>query len=202
MEAQAEKFRSQHRLFLDALKVLSGLCWTLAYLLIIRRGFIDQTWGMPLAALCANVAWEFIFAFVYPHGKTQRAVNTVWFLFDLVLVYQAARFDPAAWLLLPGLPLAAAAILWSRQRLGDRRGQYSAFGQNLLMSVLFVAMIMERGDLAGQSMAIALLKLVGTLIPAVSIYCWYGRSRVVAALGAAIFVFDLWYVVLVVQAAG
>ncbi len=40
----------------------SGLFWTVTYLLIIRRGFRDQTYGMPLVALCANLAWEFIFS--------------------------------------------------------------------------------------------------------------------------------------------
>ena len=34
---------------------------------MIRRGFLDNTYAMPLVALC-NVSWEFIFSFLYPHG--------------------------------------------------------------------------------------------------------------------------------------
>jgi len=43
------------------LKLGSGLFWTLTYLIIIRRGFIDKSYGMPLAALSANISWEAIF---------------------------------------------------------------------------------------------------------------------------------------------
>jgi len=50
----------------DILLVSSGVLWTVTYLLIIRRGFLDHTYGMPLVALCANLSWEFIFSFVFP----------------------------------------------------------------------------------------------------------------------------------------
>ena len=59
----------------DAIMVGCGMLWTLAYLLIIRQGFLDRTYGMPLAALCVNLSWELVFAFVYPHDLPQRAVN-------------------------------------------------------------------------------------------------------------------------------
>src|SRR5918992_146865 len=72
----------------DAIMVGSGVLWTLAYLLIIRRGFLEDTYGMPLVALCANLSWEFIFSFVHPHDLPQRAVNVVWFSFDLVILLQ------------------------------------------------------------------------------------------------------------------
>jgi hypothetical protein len=65
-----------------------GVLWTLAYLLIIRQGYLDRTYGMPLAALCANLSWEFIFTFVYPHDLPQRAVNVVWLSFDFVILVQ------------------------------------------------------------------------------------------------------------------
>ena len=42
--------------------IVGGIFWSLAYFLIIRQGFKDRTYGMPLAALCANISWEAIFA--------------------------------------------------------------------------------------------------------------------------------------------
>jgi hypothetical protein len=54
----------------DILLVGSGLLWTVTYLLIIRRGFLDHTYGMPLAALCANLSWEFVFSFVFPKDQS------------------------------------------------------------------------------------------------------------------------------------
>ncbi len=79
----------------------SGVLWTLAYLLMIRRGFLDRTYGMPLVALCANLSWEFIFSFVYPHDLPQRAVNVVWFSFDLVILLQLLLYGPREFAYLP-----------------------------------------------------------------------------------------------------
>ncbi len=55
----------------------SGLFWTATYILIIRRSILDRTYGMPLAALCANISWEFIFSFILPSASIQRIVNII-----------------------------------------------------------------------------------------------------------------------------
>jgi len=36
--------------------MIGGLFWSVTYILIIRRGFKDKTFGMPMAALCANIS--------------------------------------------------------------------------------------------------------------------------------------------------
>jgi hypothetical protein len=78
------------------LQIGSGVFWTAVYVLIIRLGFRDKTYGMPIAALCANVSWEFIFAFLYPHAPPQNYINIVWFGFDLVIVFQTLRLGKVA----------------------------------------------------------------------------------------------------------
>ncbi|MHC5853839.1 transmembrane-type terpene cyclase [Nostoc sp.] len=52
--AQAVKFMGTY------LMLGSGAFWILTYILLIQRGFKDQTYGMALVALCANLSWEFI----------------------------------------------------------------------------------------------------------------------------------------------
>ncbi len=63
-----------------ALTIISGLCWTLVYLLIIYRSIKDKTYGMPFWALAFNISWEFIFSVVFastprpsPEGKSLAA---------------------------------------------------------------------------------------------------------------------------------
>jgi hypothetical protein len=73
------------------LAIASGLFWSLTYLLIIRRGFQDRTYGMPMAALCFNLSWEFIFSFVYPHEGVQRFINIVWFGLDVIIFTSASN---------------------------------------------------------------------------------------------------------------
>ena len=187
----------------DAILVGSGVLWTLAYFLIIRRGFLDRTYGMPLVALCANISWEFIFAFVYPHDLPQRAVNVVWFSFDAVILFQLLKYGPREFDDLPkrlfyavfALALATSfgAVLGVTLEFDDFDGAYSAFGQNLMMSVLFCTMLYARGTLRGQSSWIALLKLLGTLLASVAFYFFdpeYEGSTLLPLLYVAILLFD------------
>ncbi|MCL4299116.1 MAG: hypothetical protein KJ077_25495 [Anaerolineae bacterium] len=198
---------SPSRAYLAGLKVLMGLCWTLTYLLIIRRGFADQTVGMPLVSLATNISWEFIFAFVYPHGKTQRAVNAAWFCLDLVILWQLFQFGNTVGLpdalfylfVISALVTAYALTLLVTRHFQDWRGQYTAFGGNLLMSVLFITMLLDRGNLAGQSLYIALFKLLGTAISALAFYRYYPVPRIIHWLSLAIFIFDVIYLVMVYQ---
>ena len=176
----------------DWLMIGSGLCWTITYVLILRRGFRDGTYGMPLAALAANLSWELIYA-IHPQNRLQGAVNLVWLLLDLGLLAQLIAFGPRelpSWSrakLLAGFALAAgvaSSLIWTvGVDLGDQNaGIYAAFAQNLLMSLLFLQMLHARrrsspieprtgrvtphprGELRGQSPAIASFKGVGTLL--------------------------------------
>ncbi|HEY3305054.1 MAG TPA: hypothetical protein VGL70_16130 [Candidatus Binatia bacterium] len=190
-----------------SLQIGSGVLWTLAYILIIRLGFRDRTYGMPIAALAANICWEFIFSFIYHHEPPQNYVNVVWFAFDLVIVYQALRFGKAAAArALPAeyfypafflvLVLSFFAILAVTIEFKNWDGKYAAFGQNLMMSVLFISMLFRRGDVSGQSIYIALFKMLGTLLPSILFYLRFPSSVLLDFLYVAIFIFDLIYLVM------
>jgi hypothetical protein len=187
----------------DGILVGSGVLWTLTYLLIIRQGFLDRTYGMPMAALCANLSWEFIFAFVYPHDLPQRAVNVVWFSFDLVILGQVLLYRPREFgnlsrrLFYAGFALAlgtaVGAVLATTLEFDDFDGAYSAFGLNLMMSILFVTMLYSRGSLRGQSISIAALKMGGTALASFAFYFFdsdYAGSVLLPFLYVAILVFD------------
>ena len=73
--------------------LFSGISWTITYLLILHRSIQDRVIGMPMVALCLNIAGEFIFSFVYPSNKPQLYVNYIWFCFDLVIVRQYLKLD-------------------------------------------------------------------------------------------------------------
>jgi hypothetical protein len=152
--------------------LVNGVLWTLTYVLMIERGREDETYGMPLAALCANLSWEFIFVFVFPHGAVQRTVNAVWLALDLMILSQVLRFGhkefPAmpAWVfraaVLCGLVLGFGAVFSVTVEFSDYQGAYAAFGQVVLMGVLFPWMLYARRSLRGQSFAIALCKMFGS----------------------------------------
>jgi hypothetical protein len=198
------------------LLLVSGVFWTSTYLAIIRRGFVDRTYGMPLVALCANLSWEFTFAFVHPpfafppYGVPQMCVNVVWFLFDSVILFQLLKSwssefpDLTSRLFYPTFLLALATsfctILFVTYEFDDGIGAYSAFGQNLMMSILFITMLFRRGSLRGQSFYIALFKMVGTLAASLAFILFptiTAGSILLPFLSLATLVFDLIYVAMV-----
>jgi hypothetical protein len=186
------------------LQVGSGFFWTLTYILILRRGYKDKTYGMPVLALCANLSWEFTFAFIFPHPTPQLYINYVWLLFDTGILIQyfyyghqdfvrnlpKQLFVPA---FLVKLVLSALTIILISYEFDEFIGIYAAFGQNLLMSVLFISLLLKRYNISGQSIYIALFKMIGTILPSVLFYNYFPKSYLLQLLYLAILFYDLVY---------
>jgi hypothetical protein len=192
---------------------LGGIFWLLTYVLIIIKGSKDKTYGMPLIALCANISWEFIFAFILPSSIPQLFINYLWFGLDCIIVFQFLRYYKNEF---PNVSSSKAItafsllifsafiiILLGAILLGDHRGVYAAFGQNLLMSILFVGMFFKRGEgLRGQSIFIAAFKMLGTGLTSIHFYLYDPVSHssfVLPSLFVSILFFDLLYVLLLAK---
>ena len=190
-----------------------GIFWILTYIFIISKGYKDKTYGMPLFALCANISWEFIFSFVLPHSPPQLYVDYLWFGLDVVIIFQFFKYHKKEFLNIQSLKLYAvfivalasafSIILTGGIALGDTSGVYAAFGQNLLMSVLFVLMFFKRERvLRGQSIFIAVFKMLGTALTSIHFYLFEPVSQssiVLPVLFISIFIFDLLYTLLVLN---
>jgi len=194
-----------------ALALGSGLFWTLTYVLIIRRGIADRTYGMPIVALCANLSWELIFSVVRPADGVQLYLNVVWLLLDIAILGTIVRYGPRhfpylpRWAFLLGLAgtlvLSYLAVDLISTELNGGRSTYAAYAQNLLMSALFLAMLAARRDLSGQSAWIAAAKLVGTVLASLrtAFYTDYQGSGLLRYLFLTILLLDLAYLVAVVM---
>ncbi|VVB88452.1 Uncharacterised protein [uncultured archaeon] len=193
------------------LMIIGGLFWSITYLLIIRRGFKDKTYGMPLAALCANISWEAIFSFIFPHSPPQLYINYIWFVIDVVIVLQFLYYGKSEFtrltnkkfyaMFLLALTTAFFLVFSITREFNDWQGAYAAFGQNLMMSVLFIVMLFSRDNLRGQSIYIALFKMSGTGISSLAFYLYQPISQGVLLpfLFVSIFIYDFIYVILVYQ---
>lgn len=188
--------------------MIGGAFWSATYLLIIRRGFKDKTFGMPMAALCANISWEAIFAFYTPHDAPQLYVNYIWFALDAVIVFQFLKYGKEEFskirkwqfyaVFALGISIAAPLIISINIEMNDSSGAYAAFGQNLMMSVLFVSMLINREKVNGQSVYIALFKMIGTGLSSLAFFLYKPiaqESILLQFLFVAIFVFDLIYTI-------
>lgn len=190
-----------------ALTVVSGIAWTVVYLDCIRVGFRDHTFPMPLFALGLNIAWEVMYGYkVITHVvNAQAVIIVIWAALDAVIVVTYFRYGRRYWPShLPRwgfIPWGASAIVlgFVLQQLfvvefGDQQAvRYAAFLQNLLMSVLFLAMFASRPGGEGQSTTIAVGKLVGTMAATV-IYGVLEASVFILTVGVACAALDAAYV--------
>lgn len=196
------------------LQLASGIAWSVVYVACIVVGFKQKTYAMPVFALALNIAWELIYScnglFGPEEFSAQTVVNVVWFACDVVMAYTFLRFGRAH---VPKFAadrfglftvLAFATGLVAQLAFYLRfdwlaAAQYSAFAQNALMSVLFVALCVYRRGPEGQSMVIAIAKWVGTLAPTIQHGLLYGVNEYVLLMGALCFVWDALYIVLLAR---
>jgi len=190
----------------------SAILWTLTYALIIRHSALDRTYGMPMVALCTNIAWEFIFSCIYTPGHvSQLVVNIVWFALDAVILAQLLRYGPKEFSNLPkslfyltfAFTLASSfcAVLFTTLTFHDY-GTYAAFAGNLLMSVAFIIMLYRRRSLRGQSLSIAICKMLGTGLSSLAFLLapFTPHTPLLSFLYASIFIYDALYVAMVYRA--
>ncbi|HET7833900.1 MAG TPA: hypothetical protein VFK88_13140 [Gallionella sp.] len=195
-----------HSTAFEVMSLASGTCWIIAYALIIRRGYLDRSYGMPLVAVCVNISWEFIFTFLIPHERPQSYINAGWLLLDLFILGQLLLFWRSDFPKLDKVVfypftisalLASFGLIYTMAVEFDHCGAYSAYGQNFLMSILFMIMLFQRNSLLGQSVYIALAKMIGTALYSVSAYLFVPllqHSAVLQYLVLTILFFDLSYV--------
>jgi hypothetical protein len=191
-----------------ALAILCGIFWTATYLLIIRRSIQDKSVGMPLVAVCLNISWEFIFSFIFPSRKPQLYINYVWFFLDVIILIQYLRFGKLNFrqhsskvtfyaTFFSVLAVSFLNTLFIVYDFGtSNSATYIAFHINLIMSMLFIHMLWSRDSVAGQSIYIAIAKMIGTICASLSVYLLQPSSILLAFLSVSIFLFDWVYSVL------
>lgn len=206
-------------------EIISGICWTITYIAVIYRGFKDKSYGMPLAALALNFAWECTFTFVYvPEQRAAQVVNCIWALFDVGILITLIRYGYSYFEKQLGLSkfefafgignafvFAFAIMIFGAEFFAPlpyfggepfEAGKMIAMIQNAIMSILFVQLFYNRkkqGDgLTGQSFWGALTKLVGTSLTVGLLYVFDGTGNWAfpETLNAICFVFDVWYCIL------
>ena len=184
-----------------------GLFWIITYILIIKQGLQDKRYGMPMVAICANISWEFIFSFMYPQNDLQRIITLLWFILDIFIMIQFLHYGHKEYKkivprkifyssFLITLVVSFFTILAVMYEFNDLEGKYAAFIQNLMMSGLFIALFLQRRNLSGQSMGIAVCKMIGTMFAAVGFYMYF-RTPLITIISLATLIYDWLYIVLI-----
>ncbi|HWI48063.1 MAG TPA: hypothetical protein VNU45_07575 [Rummeliibacillus sp.] len=192
--------------FLPILQLGTGLFWIVAYILIIIRGFQDKNYGMPMVAICANISWEFIFTFIFPPSGPQIMITFIWFLLDIFILMQfliygrkgikngiSVNYFYSTFFIT--LAVSFLIIMAMTYEFNDVEGKYAAFSQNLMMSGLFISLLLSRGNTSGQSINIAIFKMLGSLFAGIAFFLYF-RTDLITILSIATFIYDLIYIFL------
>ncbi len=201
-------------IFGNILVIISGITWTIVYIELIRKGFKDKACGMPLFALTLNFAWEVLYAldglffsksFILP----QTIANAVWAFFDIFILVTWFRYGKkymsenskkyfisyTILALIVGFVMQIAFYVSCNTK--EIASIYSAYAQNVAMSIMFVIMLFRRGNTKGESLTAAICKCIGTLTPTIygAIFAIeLGLNNYVILTGILCFVFDLIYI--------
>ncbi|KAF2685264.1 hypothetical protein K458DRAFT_22138 [Lentithecium fluviatile CBS 122367] len=169
----------------DYLTIVMGLLWITAYILYIRQAYRDASYGMPLFALCTNVAWELLYGLFYPPGVGEFVTFLPYFIVDLGLVYTNVKFGPNEWkdspLIrnnIPWIILFGTGMMtwaqWAFVNMFDDLHEasfWSGFVCQLGVGWGAVAMVGARGSVRGQSLQIWFFRFTGTLC-AIAVFQW------------------------------
>lgn len=202
------------------LTLLSGIGWIIVYEECIRLGLTQKTYAMPFWALGLNFAWEFIYAvsdiFLEAHGPlngmnaVQAYVNAAWVLLDVVILTTYFKYGKkewpelvdkkwfVPWSVLGLICCFALQLVFIREFDFVLASEYSAFLQNLLMSILFIQQFAKRKSMEGQSVLLAVAKWIGTLAPTILMGA-ISFNALVLVCGIFCSVFDLIYIGLLVN---
>lgn len=197
------------------LTLISGIGWIIVYEECIRLGFKDKTYAMPLFALGLNFAWEVIYSFsdifLGAHGPLegitaiQTYVNASWAVLDIIILYTYFKYGKdeftksinkkyfTMWILLVIVCSFALQYVFIQEFGFVLAAKYSAFLQNLLMSVMFIDMYVKRGNMKGQSLLLAYAKWIGTLAPTI-VFGVLNSNMLVLVCGIFCSVFDVIYI--------
>jgi len=193
------------------------ICWVIAYALIVRTSYRDKANGLPMVAVALNFSWELLASFWFPNPVALwHAFDRIWLAVDVVIVVQTLLYGKAfqripeireRFYLIFALAVIAGFIgqYTFVADYPDRLGLVIAFGINLVMSILFVLMFLDRqGDRRGISKGGAVFKMLGTL--GTSIECHWVVYMIDTELGGigfltflcvSIFLVDCLYIALV-----
>jgi len=202
----------------EIIALLSGICWTVVYLDCIYTGIKYKTYAMPFAALALNIAWEGVHAIYGYQTKglsVQIIINILWLILDAGILFTYflynKKYSPKGVSIhsiygysILGLILSVLIQIMFVKEFGlVAGGAYSAFTQNLLMSILFINMFYTRMNREGQNLNIAINKWIGTLAPTILFGILgadgFGPSSLILALGISCSVFDIIYIRLLLK---
>ena len=148
------------------------LFWVAGYVMMVRRGFKDQSYGLPISVLCVNIPWEFYYGFCADSSTLAKAVAIIYLVPDLLVLWTCLKYGPDDFdsslmkrgykaIAGAGMAVGMLAIWGMHVGFADEFGAITATFTTALSVVMLLAMILRRNNVRGQSFYIGLCLLLG-----------------------------------------
>ncbi|MBL4654078.1 MAG: hypothetical protein JKY53_14635 [Flavobacteriales bacterium] len=188
------------------------LGWVIAYVLVIKAIFKEQFIEIPVFALCANFAWEFLWSFVFKTDMGELYVwgYRIWFVLDCVIVYGMFKYGWKQWrdqklvkhykFLIAFCLVCWFAVLYTYIGKWDlpitHMGANSGYILNVMMSLMYPILLLKMSTTKGFSYVAGWCKGVGTLL--ISVFCSlkFGDHYWLLTLCVITSILDGWYLVI------
>lgn len=197
-----------------SLVLIGTVFWLIAYAWIAVRAYRTGFVEMPYVAAAANIAWEFVWAFVFVTNLGYLFVIGLraWFFFDLAIFWFSWKYS-ANQITAPRLKnkfhtvflinIAVWAIFFVTFKPGiyDKlMGATSAYISQVLMGVLYIYLYFDVKEKPAirLSAAIATCKLLGTLPMGVFVFLRFADDHFLLTLAIASSLLDILYFILIV----
>lgn len=140
------------------LLLVCGFCWSIVYVKLIHLGFRYKACGIPFIALALNFAWESVNSYFDLKDNILNIttyITLIWLCLDILVILTyllyGKRYFPKhtnkeyfwPWTLIIFIMSFVIQYFFIIE-FGDLAKFYSAFIQNLIMSISFIIMLVGR----------------------------------------------------------
>jgi hypothetical protein len=183
------------------------LMWVVSYIAVIRGGFKNKFIEMPLFVAIGNIAWEFIWSFVYKTnmGDFYLWGYRAWFVLDLFILYLIFKYG-AKQFKLPvfkkNVVLMVLGLLaffgffffyFAKGGYDTAIGATSAFFLSVGISTLYIVLLFNNGNARNFSLLAGITRAIGDAVLTIfAIY--YTEIGIIAVMGIYVVVLDFTYV--------
>jgi hypothetical protein len=178
--------------------------WFIAYVLLARNSFKKKFVEMPFFILAGNVAWEFVWSFIYHSDLGTFFVNGIQvcffldlFILSMVFLYGSKQLQIVALKKYFTLIMFVLLILWIpliyffvKQGYDTSIGANSGYILNLIIS-LSCPILYFQSDPKYFSLSFTVCRFIGTSFTTIAKFLIYPNNHFVQTLGVCCFIADL-----------
>ncbi|NOQ72902.1 MAG: hypothetical protein GQ574_12915 [Crocinitomix sp.] len=183
------------------------LMWVVSYIAIIKSGFKNKFIEMPLFVAAGNIAWEFVWSFIYKTnmGDFYLWGYRAWFVLDLFILYLIFKYGAKQFkiplfkkntvLITIGLLVFFGFFFYYFAKGGydTAIGATSAFFLSVGISTLYLVLLYTNGKAKNFSLLAGVTRAIGdTILTIFAIY--YTEIGIIAVMGTYVVILDFAYV--------